>query len=85
MISTIITVISLMAKKPYLERHVGGDENVNADVELPASDEERVVDVPLNHVRLGSFLWRLRLVVLTLIFSLLMDARIGNERKRYDL
>ena len=55
----------------YLQRDVRSDEDVNADIELPAADQKRVVDVPLNHVRLWSLFGLLRLVVLTLIFSLL--------------
>ena len=62
----------------YLQRDVRRDEDVNADIEFPSANKERIVDVPLYHVRLGRLLWLLRLVVLTLILSLLL----GRERER---
>ena len=76
-----------LEQNAYLQRYVRGDEDVDADVKLAAADEEGIIDVPLNHIRLGSLLRLLRLVVLTLILSLLretkkqLDLETGSRRR----
>ena len=64
-----------LGQNAYLQRYVRGDEDVDADVKLAAADEEGIIDVPLNHIRLGGLLRLLRLVVLTLILSLLRETK----------
>lgn len=56
----IVRVVTVMSKtsEPWSvkvdgEGVVGGDQDVNSEVELLVADEERVVDVPLDDVGLG--------------------------------
>ena len=42
-----------MITRQHLQRAVGGDQGVEAQVELLATNEHGVLDIPLHHVSLG--------------------------------